>query len=345
MRYPASITFTDELDADAWLAEQRRAIRTGRWVSPEEQPFTVATMPTLSTYADTWITERPIKESTRSHYRALLRNHIDPVLGRRRVDLLDAAAVRSWYSKLDTGTPTARAHAYSLLHAILRTATEDGLLEANPAKIKKAMRTERKRDVVLLGPAEIAKLADAMPQQYRLAVLLASWGGLRWGEVSELRRRDIDGTLIRVRRAVRYQHSKFTVSSTKSFAGRRDVHLPSFLSAEMERHLREHTGPDDDALLFTDEGGQLPHHRFDPIFAKAKRSIGKPDLRFHDLRHSGATLAAQSGYTVKELMERLGHSSPVMAMKYQHAAEERGKELAERLGALAKKPRKSRTTK
>jgi integrase len=66
----------------------------------------------------------------------------------------------------------------------------------------------------------------------------------------------------------------------------------------------------------------------------ARQAAGRPDLRFHDLRHTGAVLAAQTGATLAELMGRLGHSTPGAAMRYQHAAAERDVEIAKRLSAL-----------
>jgi integrase len=63
--------------------------------------------------------------------------------------------------------------------------------------------------------------------------------------------------------------------------------------------------------------------------------VGRIDLRWHDLRHSGAVLAAQSGATLAELMERLGHSTPTAAMRYQHTANGSGREIAALLSKLA----------
>ena len=68
---------------------------------------------------------------------------------------------------------------------------------------------------------------------------------------------------------------------------------------------------------------------------KARQAAGCPDLRWHDLRHSGAVLAAATGASLAELMERLGHSTPAAAMRYQHAARGRGREIAALLSKLA----------
>jgi integrase len=70
-------------------------------------------------------------------------------------------------------------------------------------------------------------------------------------------------------------------------------------------------------------------------FYKARDKAKRPDLRFHDLRHSGAVLAASTGATLAELMGRLGHSTPQAAMRYQHAAQGRDREIAALLSKLA----------
>ena len=69
-------------------------------------------------------------------------------------------------------------------------------------------------------------------------------------------------------------------------------------------------------------------------FYRARDAAGRPDLRFHDLRHTGAVLAAATGATLAELMARLGHSTPGAALRYQHAAQGRDAEIARALSAL-----------
>jgi integrase len=101
-------------------------------------------------------------------------------------------------------------------------------------------------------------------------------------------------------------------------------------------HLVEHTAPGADALLFpAQHGGHLAPGSLARWFYRARAAAGRPDLRFHDLRHSGAVLAAQSGATLAELQGRLGHSTPQAAMRYQHVAEGRDRALAEALSRLA----------
>jgi integrase len=70
------------------------------------------------------------------------------------------------------------------------------------------------------------------------------------------------------------------------------------------------------------------------VFYPAREAAARPDLRFHDLRHTGAVLAASTGATLAESMARLGHSTPGAAMRYQHAAQDRDKVIAAALSKL-----------
>lgn len=74
---------------------------------------------------------------------------------------------------------------------------------------------------------------------------------------------------------------------------------------------------------------------FGKLYDKARKEVGRPDLRFHDLRHTGAVMAARAGATLAELQARLGHSTATAAMRYQHASSDRDAEIARRLSAMA----------
>ncbi len=200
------------------------------------------------------------------------------------------------------------------------------------------MQTKRKRDVDVIGPAQVDRLACEMPENLRASVLLAAWCGLRWGETSELRRADVstDCGVLHVRRAVTYRNGNFYVGEPKTAAGVRDVAVPPHIRPIIKAHLKNHVGRAADSLLFPDDDGtHLRADRYRTHWEKARAGIGKPTLRVHDLRHVGAVLAAQSGATTAELMHRLGHTTPQMALRYQHVVEGRDAEIAERLSKLA----------
>jgi site-specific recombinase XerD len=116
------------------------------------------------------------------------------------------------------------------------------------------------------------------------------------------------------------------------------VTIPPHLIERFRAHLVEYTGPGDNALLFpssVDASRYLQSKALYLDFHRARAEIGRTDLRWHELRHSGAVLAASTGATLAELMARLGHSTPGAAMKYQHAAAGRDREIAALLSKLA----------
>ena len=130
----------------------------------------------------------------------------------------------------------------------------------------------------------------------------------------------------------------------KSEAGKRPIALPGGLRTDIEIHLTRYAQPGLDGRLFVGPQGGIPRRRnFNRIWQRALRDAGIPDemdLHLHDLRHTGSTWSAQSGATLRELMNRIGHSSTRAAMIYQHATRDRDRAIAEALDALIEASRK-----
>ena len=215
----------------------------------------------------------------------------------------------------------------------------DDLIVANPCRIRGAGQAKRASKTEPATLQELAALVDNMPDRYKLMVLLAGWCGLRFGELTELRGHDIDTKrgVIKLRRAVVWVNSQAVVTTPKSAAGSRDVTIPPHLLPAVREHLLRH-GVGRDGLLFPSTHNPDVHMRTSTlarVFYPAREFAGRPDLRFHDLRHTGAVLAASTGATLAELMARLGHTTPGVAMRYQHAAKGRDQQIAEALSKLA----------
>jgi integrase len=339
-RYRAPTTFTTKRAARQWLATVQADIIRGKWLPPVDAqaaaPGTRAL--TLNTYTATWLAQRDLKERTAEHYRWLYDTHIARPLGGLPIGSITADDVRAWHASLDRSTPTLRAHCYGLLRTIMGTAVTDGKIGANPCVIRGAGSVERAVNIRPASLDELAKLVHAMPARYQAMVLLASWCGLRFGELAELRRHDVDieDAVIRVRRGVVRVGGMFTVTTPKSTAGSRDVAIPPHLLPALRDHLVGHVAPGQDSLLFAAEhGGHLQPSTLYRSFYRARDAAGRPKLRFHDLRHTGAVLAAATGATLAELMARLGHSTPQAALRYQHAAAGADKRIAAALSKLA----------
>lgn len=334
--YPAPSTFATKLDAEAWLTDRRREIDRESW-SPPGSPS--ASAQTLAEYAEPWLTQRNLKPRTRAHYDQLLHNLILPAFGTATLPSITPAKVREWHAGMGTRTPTLRAHAYALLRTILGCAVVDELLTVNPCTLRGAGSSKRVHKVKPATLAEIEALVGAMPPKYRTMTLLAAWCGLRFGELTELRRKDIDLTngVLHVRRGVVLVRGEHLVGTPKSTAGIRDVAVPPHLVPALAEHVNEHAQPGREGLLFPAVNGEhLSSTSLYTVFHPAREAAGRPDLRWHDLRHTGAVLAASTGATLAELMARLGHSTPDAALRYQHAAQGRDHAIALALSELAK---------
>ena len=331
IRRYAPHTFDTQLSAEAWAVKLRKQIDSDRWHARQPERITFAA------YATQWLSGRqvagrPIKTRTREHYADLLEMHLIPAFGARQLTAIRPRDVRAWHAQTLIDKPTMRAHCYSLLKAIMASAVADELIESNPCRIVGAGRAARAQKITPATVAELAVITAAMPERLALMVILAAWCAMRYGEVTELRRGDIDlaAEVVHIRRAVvRTEAQGYVVGTPKSDAGVRTVAMPPHIVGAVEDHLAKHVGTQRDALLFeAPRGGHLQPGTFNFHWYKARSAAGRDDLKFHHLRHTGAVLAAQAGATVAELQARLGHSSPAMAMRYQHAAKGRDKEIA-----------------
>jgi integrase len=371
--HTAPSTFEDRDAATSWLLAERRLIEDDRWTPPRER-LTVKRVQriTFGDYSKTWISTRktkgkPLADRTRNHYEDLLERFILPTFAKASLTSITPEMVDLWYESVASGRPTYRAHAYGLLRTILNTAVDRGLITtANPAKVRGGGTTKARHKVTPASLAELSIIVAGMPERRRMMVQLAAWCGLRFGELAELRRKDVDlpHRVIKIRRGV--VRVKITddgdpnaaarierrVKGPKTDAGIRDVPIPPHLIEDLQDHLKHHALAGRDGLLFP--GGGDNHLTSSTFYGResalnrdksvkrkghgwyeARRLAGRPDLHFHDLRHTGLTNAAVAGATIAELMALAGHSTPGAAMRYQHAAEDRMQDLASRLSAMA----------
>lgn len=273
----------------------------------------------------------------------LARLHISPYLGAVKLSALTTGRVRLWLDQLTADRIAAAgrpglipAKAYRLLRAALADAVRDERIVRNPCDIQGAG-VERTVERPLLEPIDLAALVEAAPPRRRAMVLLAAWCGLRFGELAALERRHVDllHARVTVEQALAEVSGTLVVKAPKSAAGRRVVSIPPPLIPHLERHLAEFAEPGPSGFLFVGpKDGMLRRSNWSGEWRKIVERAGLEGVHFHDLRHAGATLAAQAGATERELQARLGHASPNAARRYQHAAQRRDQELAERLGAM-----------
>jgi integrase len=136
-----------------------------------------------------------------------------------------------------------------------------------------------------------------------------------------------------VRSIAQMNDGKLIEQEPKSRAGRRTVAFPREIADELRWHLERFAESGDDGLVFVGPlGGQMRRSNFRDIWLVALADAGLSGLHLHDLRHTGNTMAAATGASLRELMERMGHSSSRAALIYQHASRDRDEAIAAALG-------------
>ena len=201
-------------------------------------------------------------------------------------------------------------NAFAVLRQVLNFALRNSGLPSNPALGTRLPRSSRK-EMLFLEPAEILRLVDATDPRFKAMVLFAAYTGLRAGEIGALRVGRIDwrGSRIEICESLSAIDGVLEFGPTKTHSTR-SLRLPAFLMDALRTQVGSTT--DSSALVFTSAEGQpIRHNLWYPcLFKPAVRRAGlRPELRFHNLRHTCAALLIAQGAHPKAIMERLGHSS------------------------------------
>ncbi|MGN6221690.1 MAG: tyrosine-type recombinase/integrase [Microbacterium sp.] len=304
--------FRTKKEAELWLAGVELSKSQNEYVDPSDAHIT------LNELAAVWLQNQSavLKPSAMHPLESAWRIHVQPVWGRREVGSVRHAAVRAWVTEMSgkRGAVTV-IRAYGVLASLLDDAVRDRRIRTNPARGIALPRKKRKPRVYLTH-SQVRALADqsAHPD----VVYFLAYTGLRWGEATGLRLRDVDA----VRRRVHVHENAVLVNGTlhvgtpKSHVSR-SVPYPDFLAPVIESQMR---GKARDQILFGDGVHHmlLPNSR-DGWFAGAVRRAQTLDPDFprltpHDLRHTAASLAISAGANVKAVQRMLGHASASMTL-------------------------------
>jgi integrase len=294
-----------------------------------------------------------LKLAERSHAREaeIIRNQIVPHIGHIHLASLQPRHVQELYTKLLDGgarngkplSPRSVEYVHAVIHVALKHAVRTRLLAYNPAdRVEKPK--PRRSEMKTLTLDELGKLlAPLRGTNNYVPMLIAATCGLRAGEILALRWADVDfarGTLT-VQRSLTQVGSNVTVKEPKTAAGRRTIPLPNFVVQDLKNHkaqadeLKQMTG-----CAYNPEGllcpGQDGSYRKPKTFAGVVRDAIRRagfNVRFHDLRHTHASILASQGASFKVIQERLGHTNLSTTMNiYLHNAPNLQEEATKKFG-------------
>ncbi|AHW65549.1 Integrase [Corynebacterium glyciniphilum AJ 3170] len=354
-RWTSPRTFLSRGRAEGWLDSEERLIDRGDWTPPAEREAQAAAVNvSLNEAVDRWIrTAGHLAESSRRLYQSIRRNRIEPYLSDVLLPDFTRSHAYRWVDDIrrDHGGITKRnADAYKLLHAALQAEVNSGTLDANPCQVKGATLLPEREHKAVPNLQQLRVIVDNMPEHYRAGTEIAAWCGLRSAEWQELRRRDVerhqqppavdgsrrpDRVILHVDRQAQKRGGEWTVTPPKG-GKTRTVVVPDHLVRVIDEQLASRSNPGRDGLLFPNgDGQQVTRQKYYNAFKLRAAEAGCPKASPHSLRHFGGTAYAQAGATVREMMDYLGHSTPDVAMGYQHTAADRPVVLAAAMSALA----------
>jgi len=291
---------------------------------------------TVEDYIERWLKDSvrdTVRQSTYETYEYMTYPHIVPALGRIKLKALTPVHVRSFYrEKLDAGLSSATVRKiHSVLQKALDQAVSDGLIPRNAAKGIKLPQGKTK-EIRPLSPDEVGTLLEAARgDRLEALYVLAIHTGLREGELLALRWEDVDleGAVLRVSQTLTRDGGKVSVGPPKTKNSRRTVSLTEravevlrgHLTRQLEEMERVGSLYRPGGLVFANEvGGIINPSNLRNLSLKALlERAGLPPIRFHDLRHTCATLMLSKNVNPKVASEMLGHSTIAITLDtYSH---------------------------
>lgn len=345
-RYSAPHTFKQKGFASAFLAREKTLIDSGNWTPPHVRKAKVeASGVTVDEYFERVLKRRatrarkPLAATTVDLYRKQYRLEIADTFGAMPVKDVTKTVVAAWWDE-PTDKLSQKGKAYEMMRSVFKDAVDDELITKNPWAVAGAGKPAPKAKGVVLSPQELKAYLEAVKPHYRLMMMLSALSGLRSGEVRGLRVCDIDleQQTLSVNVAVTRHKSEdggytYKLAAPKTQAGIRTLAIPSMCLEPLKQVVERRKTFGDEALLFPARDGVTPMNSstLNDAHNGAKAASGHWDLKLHDLRRTAATLSAQEGATIAELMRMLGHTTPTVAMIYQRATDERERLRASRV--------------
>lgn len=282
---------------------------------------------TLNQFLPKWLdmaAKRKVRETTFDNYQRAVNVRILPILGRVGLTELNGPVCQKFFNHLvDEGLSERYIeYIYTVLNGALEKAIDWDLLLKNPLRKVDIPRGRRRKYVVwtkeeLIRFLQFSKIENV---HYSALFFVCGYTGLRRGEMLALKWQDVNfekGTL-HVQRNLIYREGNFSYGPLKTESSNRVIKLDDETLRILSQHKKRQSelkllyGPrySQEDLIFCREDGQAIYPRtMTTIFNRVIKKAEVPKIRFHDLRHTHATLLLEAGVSLKEVQERLGHSS------------------------------------
>lgn len=326
---------TSQKEVREWLNELKAQVTRGEHLSDNKI--------TLGEWAMTWLNEyakNQVRATTWESYESTIRNHIIPELGGILLSDLKPSRVQQVYNqKLIAGrdgghkglSATSVGYIHAVLHSMLKRAVKNGLVSKNVAELVDKPKKTR-HEIKPLSLEELKHFLIAIKETHHYAAyLLECYTGLRRGELLALRWQDVDFDnkkimvcqgLVRTKEGLSFNQPK-TEASRRSIPINDEVLAALKMQKRRQREQKVFLGQgynqDKDLVFCNITGNPLDPRSFTKSFQRVLLQAGLPQIRFHDMRHTHATLLLALGENPKVVQERLGHTTIRMTLDtYSH---------------------------
>ncbi len=322
----------DQKTVKEWLLNYRKSLQDGLWVKDDKV--------ILKDFLERFINDtlkNKLKPKTIESYTYLINNHINPTLGDVRLVDLKPQAIQSLYAKKIESGLSARTVQYihAVLHRALDQAEKWGLVVRNVADLVESPRPTKKA-IQTLTAEQCQKLLSSLKGDRMYAFYALSLVGLRLGELLGLHREDINFNtgVISVRHTIQASPGKGLVEGEpKSEKSRRSIHLPDFVFQALKEHCANTSGTK--YVFITSNDTPFSPRNIERNFKSLLEKADLPIIRFHDLRHTAATLLLIEGVHPKVVQELLGHSTIGLTLDlYSHVLPTMQEDAAQRMNKL-----------
>lgn len=327
-------------DAERFLREKLHELDRGAYVAPDRRTF--------QEHAEAWLEDYVqvnVRQTTAESYETLLRKHAFPAFGQMPVAKITPADIqRLLAQKIKAGLSKRRVqYLHRVIHGCLQYAVQLEIVARNVADAVKPPQAD-KREAPYLTPDQVLDLREAVDGHWlEMVIILAAYTGMRRGEILGLKWEDVDfeSRILRVRRSLVPTKTGSKFQEPKTAKGRRSIHLQDSLVAELKRHKARQAAQklrlgavyqDNGLVCARDDGTPISPSSVTHGFTLVLEKAGLPKIRFHDMRHTHASLLLTQGWHPKMVQERLGHSTINLTLDtYSHVMPILHQEAAQRL--------------